>query len=189
MGLWLLQESLRTWDSRGESADLADLLRASAAEPARRTVFDVDDARVPRPRRHARPHRDRRCGVRAARPADPAQTVRCILDCLAVAFRRAVRRRAASLGRDIRVIHVVGGGARNELLCQLTADASGLPVLAGPVEATALGNALVQARAVGALCGGLPDLRRVVAASSDLRPYEPADDGAAWARAEARLWA
>ena len=68
---------------------------------------------------------------------------------------------------------MVGGGSRNELLCQLTADASGLPVVAGPVEATAIGNVLVQARAYGMIAGSLEDLRAVVRASSDLRRFEP----------------
>ncbi len=79
---------------------------------------------------------------------------------------------AAAGGHDRRRVHVVGGGSQNDLLCQLTADLSGLPVVAGPVEATALGNVVVQARAAGALAGELEDLRRVIAASSDLRRYE-----------------
>ena len=86
-------------------------------------------------------------------PQSQAETVRCILDSLALAYRRTVRRAAELSGRDVEVVHVVGGGARNTLLCQLTADACGLPVLAGPVEAAALGNALVQARAGGVLDG------------------------------------
>jgi rhamnulokinase len=85
-------------------------------------------------------------------------------------------------------VHVVGGGARNELLCQLTADACGLPVLAGPVEATALGNVLVQARALGALDGGLDDLRRVAATAEPVVRYEPRGDPAAWSTAEHRAY-
>jgi rhamnulokinase len=90
--------------------------------------------------------------------------VRCILDSLAVAYRRSVRRAAELSGRDVEVVHLVGGGARNTLLCQLTADACGLPVVAGPVEAAALGNALVQARGLGVLSGGLPELRALLRA-------------------------
>ena len=85
-------------------------------------------------------------------PQSQAETVRCILDSLALAYRRTVRPAPPSCpGGDVEVVHLVGGGARNTLLCQLTADACGLPVLAGPVEAAALGNALVQARAGGVL--------------------------------------
>ena len=75
--------------------------------------------------------------------------MRCILDSLAAAYARAVDDAARLSGRDVDVVHLVGGGSRNELLCQLTADACGLPVVAGPVEATAIGNLLVQARAHG----------------------------------------
>jgi rhamnulokinase len=83
---------------------------------------------------------------------------------------------------------VVGGGARNTLLMQLTADACGLPVLAGPVEAAALGNVLVQARAAGVLSGGLPDLRSLVRETQDVVRYDPAPGAApAWQAAEARL--
>jgi rhamnulokinase len=82
---------------------------------------------------------------------------------------------------------VVGGGARNALLCRLTADACGLPVVAGPVEATALGNALVQARALGAVAGGLAELRALLRATQPLTRYEPAGDERAWAAAERRV--
>lgn len=79
--------------------------------------------------------------------------VRCILDSLALAYRAAVDDARRLSGRTVEVIHLVGGGSRNALLCQLTADACGVPVEAGPVEATAFGNVLVQARALGAVTG------------------------------------
>jgi rhamnulokinase len=95
------------------------------------------------------------------------------VDSLALAHRRAVRRAAELAGRDVRVVHLVGGGARNALLCQLTADAAARPLLAGPAEATALGNLLVQARTHGALAGDLAALRARVRASTRLHRYEP----------------
>ena len=98
---------------------------------------------------------------------------RCILDSLAAAYARTVRQAAVISGRPVDVIHVVGGGSQNELLCRLTAIAAGTPVIAGPVEATALGNVLVQARAIGAIEGTLEDLRAIVAASTELTRYEP----------------
>jgi rhamnulokinase len=85
------------------------------------------------------------------------------------------------------VVHVVGGGARNALLCRLTADACGLPVVAGPVEAAALGNVLVQARALGAVTGDLPAMRQLLRATQDLTRYEPGGDEHAWAAAERRV--
>ncbi|HEY0696953.1 MAG TPA: FGGY-family carbohydrate kinase, partial [Micromonospora sp.] len=119
--------------------------------------------------------------------AGPAETPRCILDSLALAHRSAVRDAQRLAGREIDVLHVVGGGARNELLCQLTADACGLPVEAGPQEATALGNVLVQARALGVLDDDLAAVRALVRATQPVRRYEPRGDAAAWAEAAARV--
>jgi rhamnulokinase len=99
--------------------------------------------------------------------------VRCILDSLAAAFARAVRDAGRLSGRAVEIVHLVGGGARNGLLCQLTADACELPVLAGPVEATAIGNVLVQARARGLLAGDLETLRGLVRSTQEIRRFEP----------------
>jgi rhamnulokinase len=121
-----------------------------------------------------------------APPSTPAATVRCILDSLALAFRATVREARELSGRDVDVVHLVGGGAQNELLCQLTADACGLPVIAGPTEATALGNLLVQAHAHG----DVPDLaamRALVSASQPTKRYEPRGDQRAWEDAARRL--
>ena len=93
-------------------------------------------------------------------PQTPGEITRCILDSLALAYRRHLRTAARLAGRDLEVVHVVGGGSHNHLLCQLTADALGVPVLAGPGEAAALGNALVQARALGADLPAPPPTRR-----------------------------
>jgi rhamnulokinase len=106
-------------------------------------------------------------------PISRPELVRCVLDSLAGAFGRAVRDAERLAGRRIEVVHLVGGGARNTLLCQLTADACEHPVIAGPVEATALGNVLVQARAHGLLGGDLESLRSLVRATQELRTYEP----------------
>ncbi|WP_341359810.1 rhamnulokinase family protein [Georgenia sp. M64] len=173
MGLWVLQETLRTWRERGQDADLAGLLAAAADVPALRCVVDVDDpAFLPPGDMPARiAEAARRTGQRP--PESPAETVRCILDSLALAYRRAVRTAAGLAGREVGVIHLVGGGARNALLCRLTAAATGLPVVAGPTEGAALGNLLVQAQSLGDVAPGLPALRRVVAASVPTTRYEP----------------
>ncbi|HEU4426638.1 MAG TPA: rhamnulokinase family protein [Pilimelia sp.] len=183
MGLWLLQESLRTWGI----ADLPALLRQAAREPALAAVVDPDDPVFLPPGDMPARIADacRRTGEPV--PSSPAATVRCVVDSLALAHLRAVRQAQALSGRHIDVVHVVGGGARNELLCQLTADACGLPVLAGPVEATALGNVLVQARAVGVAGPDLPALRAVLRDTQHVVRYEPSGDQAAWAAAERRL--
>jgi rhamnulokinase len=105
--------------------------------------------------------------------ADPAKLTRCIVDSLALAHRKAIEQAQELSGRHVDAVHIVGGGARNELLCQLTADACGLPVLAGPVEATALGNLLVQARAAGVIQGDLAALRAVLRDTQHVVRYDP----------------
>jgi rhamnulokinase len=173
MGLWLLQESLRTWRDAGLAADLPALLAQAAAEPPLRSVIDADDpaflAPGDLPARIAAACR--RTGE--AVPGTPAQTVRCILDSLAIAHRDALADAQRLSGREVDVVHIVGGGARNALLCQLTADACGVPVEAGPVEATALGNVLVQARALGAVGDDLPAMRALIRRTHRVRRYEP----------------
>lgn len=170
MGLWLLQECLREW---GREGDLPALLGAAAQVPARRSLIDASDPVFLAP--GGMPSRI----VAACQsteqpiPRGHAQIVRCILDSLAEAYRRTLIEAAELSGKRIDVVHVVGGGARNELLCQLTADAVGLPVLAGPVEAAAIGNLLVQARAAGAIAGDLAHLRALVASTQPLRRFEP----------------
>ncbi|MDX6200169.1 MAG: rhamnulokinase [Actinomycetota bacterium] len=168
MGLWLLQECLRSWPD----ADLPALL-AAAAERPRGPVFDVDDARLLPP--GDMPTRIRRQLAEAGQPSveDRAALVRCIVDSLADALARAVADAARLSGRDVRVVHVVGGGAQNELLCQLLADSLELPVVAGPVEATAMGNVLAQARSHGTLVGDLEELRGLVRETQPLRRFEP----------------
>jgi rhamnulokinase len=187
MGLWLLQESIRTWRLSGVDTDVAALLREAAEVPAFRAVVDVDDEAFLPP--GDIPGRIAAACRRLDQPApgSPAETVRCIVDSLALGHRRAVRQAQALSGLDVDAVHVVGGGARNALLCQLTADACGLPVVAGPVEATALGNVLVQARALGAAGGDLAALRDLLRATHQLRHYAPRGDQRAWEAAEVRL--
>ncbi|WAP53173.1 rhamnulokinase [Arthrobacter sp. ATA002] len=173
-GLWLLSESLRVWEADGASLQLPDLLAAAALLPAGGPEIDVDSDGFIAP--GEMPDRIR-AAVHAAGgslPEDPAAVARCILDSLAAAYARTLRAAAELSGRRIDVVHIVGGGSQNALLCQLTADATGLPVVAGPVEATALGNVLVQARAAGAVSGSLSGLRELVARSSATVAYQPA---------------
>ena len=173
MGLWLLQESIRTWELEGSPEQLEALLIAAAELPSRGPVIDPDDPSFLPP--GDMPSRIAEACRRLDQPAPRTRVglVRCILDSLAAAYGRAVHAAARLSGRSIDVVHLVGGGARNSLLCQLTADACALPVLAGPVEATALGNVLIQARACGLLAGDLETLRALVRATQDTRRYEP----------------
>lgn len=186
-GLWLLQESLRTWRERGREVDLADLLERTARVPALSCVVDVDDPRFLPP--GDMPARIAAFAAETGQrpPEGEAEVARCVVDSLALAYRRAVRQAAELSGTDVEVVHVVGGGSRNALLCQLTADAVGLEVVAGPAEGAAIGNLLVQARAVGAVEGGLADLRRIVADSTEVGRYRPSGPGAPWEAAERLL--
>jgi rhamnulokinase len=173
MGLWLLTESVREWERAGLSVDLPALLERAAAIPGNIPVFDANDPEFLPPGSMAtriRAHCESR-GIRL--PDDPAYVARVIVESLAGAFADAVRKAAELSGRDVRVVHIVGGGSQNALLCQAVADRSGLPVHAGPVEATALGNLLVQARALGEITGDLTTLRALVAKTHSLNIYAP----------------
>jgi rhamnulokinase len=173
-GLWLLQESLRTWREAGQPADQDALLAEAARLEPGGPVIDVDAQEFLPP--GDMPARIRAaCETTGQRAPDTAgAVVRCILDSLAHAYARTVADAERLSGHRADVIHVVGGGCQNELLCQLTADLSGLPVLAGPVEATALGNVAVQARAAGRLTGTLEDLRSALHSGLSLQRYQPA---------------
>ncbi|MFJ8362178.1 rhamnulokinase family protein [Streptomyces sp. NPDC093984] len=182
MGLWLLQECVREWGD----PDLPGLLSAAAGVPALRSVVDAGDAVFLAPgRMPARIAEACRASGQPV-PDSPAEITRCVLDSLALAHRRAVSEAQRLAGHPVDVVHIVGGGTRNALLCQLTADACGLPVVAGPTEAAALGNVLVQARAHG-LVGDRAEMRRLLAATQPLTRYEPRGDTAVWRAAESRL--
>lgn len=175
-GLWLLSESVRTWERGGERIDLEALLASAAAVTAPVPVFDVADESFTAP--GDMPSRIAAwCTAHGlSAPASRAEFARSILESLASAYASTLETIVAVTGKDVRQVHIVGGGSQNRLLCQLTADRTGLPVLAGPVEATALGNVLVQARAVGlAGLGGasLEALRDVVARTVEPVRYTP----------------
>ncbi|WP_120338455.1 rhamnulokinase [Cryobacterium soli] len=173
MGLWLLSESIRTWERDGDPVDLPALLAQAAALPGATTLFDVDDPRFLAPGNM--PDRiDEYCREHGTRPPDSrAELVRGIVESLAAAYARTLRTITELSGQPVRTVHLVGGGSQNELLCQLTADYTGLPVLAGPVEATAIGNVLLQARAQGFASGSLESLRALVHQSYPPRVYSP----------------
>jgi rhamnulokinase len=188
MGLWLLQESIRTWADAGMAADQGTLLRKAALAPQLRAVVDPNDPAFLPP--GDMPSRIARACEQTGQPApqNPPETVRCILDSLALAFRRAVLELQALTGRQIDTVHIVGGGARNPLLCQLTADACRLPVVAGPVEAAALGNILVQARTLGAAPASLDGIRSLAHATQRQRRFKPAASSTrAWETAARRV--
>jgi rhamnulokinase len=189
MGLWMLSECQRSWGLEG-AEDLARLLVEAEDASAFETLVDVDDP-VFLPPGDMPDRIDTWCSENGvAAPDTRAGLVRCLLESLALAYRRTVRVAGELSGQPVEVVHVVGGGARNELLCQMTADACGMPVLAGPVESTALGNVLVQARALGVDLPDLASMRTLLRSTQPLVGYDPApgsDDR--WADAEERVLA
>lgn len=190
-GLWVLSETLRTWASRGPAPDLPDLLAQAAAVPALVSVVDLEgDAFLPPGDMEARVAAACEASGQPV-PSSRAEVVRCILDSLALAYRRALRQASELASVPIDVVHVVGGGSRNDVLCRLTASACGVPLLAGPVEAAALGNVLVQARALGADLPDLAAMRALVRATHEPTRHEPDDAGvaaSAWDAAEQRAF-
>jgi rhamnulokinase len=171
-GLWLLNESIRSWNAGGSHVDLHDLLEAAAVLPDGGPVVDPNDAAFLTPGDMPARIEEacRESGQQA--PTDRPGIVRCILDSLAQAYAETLAAALRLSGTSIETVHVVGGGSSNAFLCRLTARATGLPVVAGPVEATALGNVLVQARTAGAVSGDRTDLRRMLRKASHLTMYD-----------------
>jgi len=172
-GLWLLSECQRSWAGEGFTRELTALLAAAAALPPGGPQINPDDSYFIAP--DNMPDRIRAAVRRTGDilPDDPAAITRCIMDSLASGYARTIRDAERLADRSVDVVHIVGGGSQNRLLCQLTADATGKRVVAGPVEATALGNVLVQARAAGQVTGGLAELRKLVSGSHELRTFTP----------------
>lgn len=177
MGLWILSESIREWAPPADAATQAALLSELLADAARidraMPVFDVDDPAFATPGNMPERIRAwyRARGERA--PESRAELVRCIVESLAQAFADAVSQAAQLANHEVAVIHIVGGGSQNTLLCQAVADRAGLPVIAGPTEATAMGNLLVQARTHGWITPEREAIRGVVARSTSVTEYLP----------------
>ncbi|UYO96605.1 rhamnulokinase [Microbacterium sp. M28] len=173
-GLWLLSETVRAWEAEdGSSIDLPGLLDAAAAVTGDIPVFDANDPSLSAPGDMPARISAVLAASGAAAPDGRAAFARTIVESIALAFADAVRTAGELSGRELDSIHLVGGGSLNRLLCQATADRSGLPVLAGPVEATALGNVLVQARALDAAPATLEELRMLVSRTHQPVRYDP----------------
>lgn len=180
-GLWMLQECRRAWD-RSDYGELMKL--AERAEPLK-ALIDPDDERFAKrgnmPDRIAAFCRETKQSV----PAGPGEFARCIFESLALLYRQTLEQMEEVTGEPIKTLHIVGGGSQNVLLNQLAANATGRMVIAGPVEATATGNILIQAIALGHL-NSLDELRAVVRKSFEVTTFQPQDEGI-WSKALERF--
>lgn len=173
MGMWLVEECRRSFDRHGHPLDYAEMVhQAEAAQPFR-SLIDPDDPSFLAPEDMPTSIRTWCEKTQQPLPETSGQIIRCVLESLALKYRVVLGWLEELTGEQVEVIHVVGGGCQNVLLNQFTANACGKPVIAGPVEATALGNVLIQARASGAI-SSLSEIRDVVRASSELKTFEPA---------------
>lgn len=190
MGMWVQQECLREWqesDMRNMSWKVLDA-ETENCEPFR-TLIDMNDDVFLAPGDMLARIDQWACSHGEPIPRNRGEYLRTITDSLVVAYRRALREMQELTGERIDVIHLVGGGSKNRLLCQLTADATGLPLLAGPVEGTAIGNMAVQLRAIGAIEGGLNEIRTLIKKSVASVRYEPtAGEFSLWDSAERRVF-
>jgi rhamnulokinase len=175
MGLWLVQECRRAWAARGAGQSYADMTELASRAPTGGALFDPDTPELLAP--GEMPERIRAACEQCAQlpPADDAALIRAVFESLACKYRFVLEEIERVTAGPIEEVHVIGGGAQNEFLCRLTADVTRRPVLAGPVEAAALGNVLVQLQAFGEVAS-LAEMRELVLASSAITLYEPGPD-------------
>jgi rhamnulokinase len=182
MGLWIIQECKRAWDDEGSSYSFAELVKLAENAPALAAFFDPDDSAFLRP--GAMPERIanhiNESGQQA--PADIGGITRSVYESLALKYRWCIERYEGFTGKKVQALYIVGGGSNNALLNQFTADALGIPVYAGPDEATAIGNLMMQSAVLGDV-DGLPGIRKVVRESFAPRAIMPSGDKAIWDRA------
>ena len=183
MGLWILQECRRQWQREGTDISYPDLAQMASKVPGLVSIINPDDPSFLPP--GDMPTRIREYCSRHGVPVPQTipEIVRCVVDSLALSYRAVVDYLVDATGERPPSINVVGGGADNVLLSQLTADATGLPVSCGPTEGTALGNGAVQLATLGEF-DGLADIRQAIAASTLIRRYEPRSGGG-WDEAQA----
>ena len=185
MGLWLVQQCKRSFEAEGKTYDYSEIVHIADAAPAFRSLINPDDTRFLSPADMPAAIREYCRESGQPIPETDGALVRCCFESLALMYGTVIRWIEELTGTPIEVIHIVGGGSRNALLNQFTADASGLVVFAGPVEATVFGNVLMQARVRGEI-GSLDEMRAVVRASGGVTQFDPKDT-AAWSEPRARF--
>jgi rhamnulokinase len=186
MGLWILQECRRQWAREGNDHSYEELALLAEDAPPAGPLVDPDHPTFLSP--GDMPSRIRSFCEETGQdpPEEPASVARCVFESLALKYRHAIEQAESLAGRAIGTVNVVGGGSQNSLLCQLTSDATRRLVLAGPVEATALGNLMVQAYARGHL-SSLGEIREAVRSSVEVHEYEPQGKEHSWQEAYEKL--
>jgi len=172
MGLWLLQQCRRSFAAKGAEFSYEQLAQLASEAPAFRSLVNPDDGRFLNPPDMPKAIQEFCRETEQPVPETEGQFARCVLESLALTYATVLEGLETLTGNKIELLHIVGGGSRNKVLNQFTADASGRPVMAGPVEATVLGNVLVQARSHGQI-QSLADIRAVVRASSEVAEFQP----------------
>jgi rhamnulokinase len=180
MGLWIVQQCRQAFKAQGHSLSYAELTALARQAPPLQAVFNVNDLRFFPPGDHPALVRE----LTGQPLQQPGEVVRVVLESLALAYRDVIETIVQLTGEPPKVIHIVGGGAQNVLLNQMTADATGLPVIAGPIEATVLGNAVMQLITLGHF-HNVAEARRCLAGASDQRHYTP-NPSPAWEAAYER---
>lgn len=172
MGMWLIQEVQRIWENEGTRYSWPEMVElARQAEPFQ-FLINPDDALFLNPRNMVQAVRDFCYQTGQGTPHTNGETIRCIYDSLALKYRYTLEQIQDVTGKTIEVIHIIGGGSSNHFLNQLTADATGLNVVAGPAEATAIGNIMIQAKAMGYV-ENISEIRQIVANSFGLVQFTP----------------
>lgn len=174
MGLWLVQECRRAYERRGKTLDYSELAEAAASAAPFRSLIDPDDARFLSPDDMLEAIEGYCEETSQPVPETEGQFIRCALESLALKYRKVLGWLEELTATPIQLIHIVGGGTKNELLNQFTANSCQVPVITGPVEATGFGNVLVQARAAGSV-SSLAEIREIVRNSTETQRYEPQD--------------
>lgn len=175
MGMWLIQEVQRIWEEEGTKYTWPQMVELARQSEPFKFLINPDDSMFLNPRDMIQAVRDYCYQTAQGTPQSHGETIRCIYDSLALKYRFTLEQIREVSDQPIEVIHIIGGGANNDFLNQLTADATGLTVVAGPTEATAIGNIMMQAKAMGYM-NSLRQIREIVANSFDLRKYYPSTE-------------
>lgn len=175
MGMWLIQEVQRIWESEGSKYSWPEMVELARKSEPFKFLINPDDPMFLNPRDMTQAVRDFCYQTAQGTPQNHGETIRCIYDSLALKYRFTLEQIIDITRQKVDVIHIIGGGANNHFLNQLTADATGRKVIAGPTEATAIGNIMVQAKALGYV-GSLTEIRQIVANSFDLVHFVPSNE-------------